>query len=375
MASAQKDSVSSIAVFLLFLLLLQSHSSFRRIIFSDIMLKRTKHNKNHKWRKKMFLKKLKIGNVELRNNILLAPMAGITDLPFRLLCEKYGAGLCCTEMVSSKGLFYQDKKTNLLLNVKDEQSPVAAQIFGSDVEALSYAANYVSDFVDIVDINMGCPAPKIVKNGDGSKLLLNLELVEQIAKAVVKASKVPVTVKIRKGWDSQNIVAVEVAKILEEAGVSAITIHGRTREEYYSGKADGEIIKQVKEAVNIPVIGNGDIKSKEDAQKMFQETNVDGIMIGRAAIGNPWIFEEIIRYLEGKEQRKITNQEKLDTILEHINLAVEEKGETIAIKEMRKHLAYYIRNSKEASKVREKINKIETRAELIDCLNEYFKNE
>lgn len=323
----------------------------------------------------MFLKKLKIGNVELRNNILLAPMAGITDLPFRLLCEKYGAGLCCTEMVSSKGLFYQDKKTNLLLNVKDEQSPVAAQIFGSDVEALSYAANYVSDFVDIVDINMGCPAPKIVKNGDGSKLLLNLELVEQIAKAVVKASKVPVTVKIRKGWDSQNIVAVEVAKILEEAGVSAITIHGRTREEYYSGKADGEIIKQVKEAVNIPVIGNGDIKSKEDAQKMFQETNVDGIMIGRAAIGNPWIFEEIIRYLEGKEQRKITNQEKLDTILEHINLAVEEKGETIAIKEMRKHLAYYIRNSKEASKVREKINKIETRAELIDCLNEYFKNE
>ena len=193
--------------------------------------------------------------------------------------------------------------------------------------------------------------------------------------AVVKASKVPVTVKIRKGWDSQNIVAVEVAKILEEAGVSAITIHGRTREEYYSGKADWEIIKQVKEAVNIPVIGNGDIKSKEDAQKMFQETNVDGIMIGRAAIGNPWIFEEIIRYLEGKEQRKITNQEKLDTILEHINLAVEEKGETIAIKEMRKHLAYYIRNSKEASKVRENINKIETRAELIDCLNEYFKNE
>ena len=242
----------------------------------------------------MFLKKLKIGNVELKNNILLAPMAGITDLPFRILCEKYGAGLCCTEMVSSKGLFYKDKKTNLLLNVKDEQRPVAAQIFGSDVQALSYAASYVSSLVDIVDINMGCPAPKIVKNGDGSKLLLNLELIEQIAKAVVKASKVPVTVKIRKGWDSKNIVAVEVAKILEEAGVSAITIHGRTREEYYSGKADWKIIKQVKESVNIPVIGNGDIKSKEDAKKMFQETNVDGIMIGRAAIGNPWIFEEII---------------------------------------------------------------------------------
>lgn len=321
----------------------------------------------------MFLKKLKIGNVELRNNILLAPMAGITDLPFRLICEKYGAGLTCTEMISSKGLYYNDAKTKLLLNTKNEQRPIAGQIFGSDIEAMKYAVEYVGDFVDIVDINFGCPAPKIVKNGDGSKLLQNLELLEKIATEVVKASKVPVTAKIRKGWDKNNIVAVEVAKILENAGISAITIHGRTREEYYSGVADWEIIKKVKQSVNIPVIGNGDIKSKEDAEKMFNETGVDGIMIGRASIGNPWFFEEIINYLSGKEQRKVTSEEKLKVILEHINLAIEEKGENIAIKEMRKHLAYYVRNGKDASKLRERINKIDKKQELVDCLNEYFK--
>ena len=322
----------------------------------------------------MYLKKLKIGNVELRNNILLAPMAGITDLPFRLICEKHGAGLTCTEMISSKGLYYNDSKTKLLLNVQGEERPVAAQIFGSDIEALKYASEYVSKVVDIVDINMGCPAPKIVKNGDGSKLLKNLDLVFCIAKEVVKASKVPVTVKIRKGWNSKSVVAVEVAKLLEEAGVSAITIHGRTREEYYLGKADWDIIKKVKESVKIPVIGNGDIKTKEDALRMFEQTNVDGLMIGRGAIGNPWIFEEVINYLQGKEQRKVTNSERLETIIEHIKLAVKEKGENIAIKEMRKHLAYYVRNEKDASKIRERINKINDKGALIDCLSEYFKN-
>lgn len=336
----------------------------------------------------MYLKKLRIGNVELRNNIILAPMAGITDLPFRMICEKYGAGLTCTEMVSSKGIYHNDGKTKLLLNVEGEKRPIAAQIFGSDLEALKYASEYVSKIVDIVDINMGCPAPKIVKNGDGSKLLLNLALLEEIAKTVVDAAntpiknseeahelqKVPVTAKIRKGWDSDHIVAVEVAKILERAGVSAITVHGRTREEYYSGEADWEIIKKVKETVKIPVIGNGDVKSKEDALRMFEETNVDGIMVGRAAIGNPWIFEEIINYLEGKPQREVSNRERLEVIKEHIELEVKEKGEDTGVKEMRKHLAYYVKNTKHASKIRDKINRIAKKEQLIDCLSEYFEN-
>ena len=322
----------------------------------------------------MYLKKLKIGNVELRNNIFLAPMAGITDLPFRLICEKYGAGLTCTEMVSSKGIFYNDSKTKQLLNLTGEQRPVAAQIFGSDIEAMKYAANYVSDIADIVDINFGCPAPKIVKNGDGSRILLDLDLLEKIARAVVEGAKVPVTAKIRKGWDGNHIVAIEAAKRLEKAGVSAITVHGRTREEYYSGKADWNIIKEVKQSVNIPVIGNGDITSKEEALRMFKETNVDGIMIGRASIGNPWIFEEVINYLEGKDERKITNKEKLEIITKHINLEVEAKGEIAAVKEMRKHLAYYVKGTKDASKIRVKINSIERKDELLECLNEYFNN-
>lgn len=324
----------------------------------------------------MYIKPLKIGNVVLENNIVLAPMAGITDLPFRYLAKKFNPGLVYTEMVSAKALFYGDEKTKKLLNMRNEKRPIAVQIFGSDVEAMVYATKYLQDKADIIDINMGCPAPKVVKNGDGSKLLLNLDLVGEIVTAVVEASDIPVTVKIRKGWNDDNIVAKEAAKIIEKAGASAITIHGRTREEFYSGNADWDIIKKVKESINIPCIGNGDIKSPEDALKIFKASNVDGIMIGRASLGNPWIFKNIIDYLEtGTYDYSFpNNSQKLKLIIEHINLEVEEKGEDIGIKEMRKHLSWYIKNLKDASRIREKINTLKTKQEVIDCLEEYFKS-
>ena len=225
---------------------------------------------------------MKIGNLELENNIFLAPMAGITDLPFRLICKKNGAGLVYTEMVSAKALLYGDEKTKLLLKTCKEEHPLAVQIFGSDLDAIAYASKYVSKIGEIVDINMGCPAPKIVKNGDGSKLLLNLDLVEKIVKTAVENASVPVTVKIRLGWDSENIVAVEAAKIIEKAGASAITVHGRTRSQYYSGQADWNMIKKVKECVSIPVIGNGDIRSGRDAKKALEQSNVDAIMVRKS---------------------------------------------------------------------------------------------
>ena len=328
----------------------------------------------------MYLKKLKIGNVELENNILLAPMAGITDLPFRKIAKKYGAGLVYTEMVSAKAIFHNDEKTKKLLNMENEKRPVAVQIFGSDVESMVYSAKYVESIADIIDINMGCPAPKVVKNGDGSKLLLNLDLAEEIIKAVVEAVQKPVTVKLRKGWNNSNIVAVEAAKRFEKAGAKAITIHGRTREEYYSGVCDLEIIKQVKQAVNIPVIGNGDIKDVKSAIKMFEYTGVDGIMIGRATLGNPWIFQTIINELkEGTQKGQIhlgspSNQERLNTILEHLDLMIQEKGEYVAIREMRKHISGYTKNLPNSSKFREEMNKIEDKNELIKYISEYLKS-
>lgn len=321
----------------------------------------------------MYLKKIKIGNVELDNNLILAPMAGVTNLPFRIICEKFEPGMVCTEMVSSKAIFYNDQKTRRLLNTEGEKRPISFQIFGSDEETMGYTAKYMSKIADIIDINMGCPAPKVVKNGDGSKLLLDLEKAKRIMKVVVENSSVPVTVKIRKGWNKENIVAVQVAKIAEEVGISAITIHGRTRSEFYTGKADWDIIKEVKDSVKIPVIGNGDIVDEETAYQMFEKTGVDGIMIGRGSFGNPWIFRNIKHFLiTGEKLPSPTNSERLNIIKEHIDLAVEEKGE-IAIKELRKHIAWYTKNLKNSSEFRNSINMIETKEQLIKTLNEYFE--
>lgn len=321
----------------------------------------------------MYIHKLKIGNVELENNLILAPMAGVTNQPFRMICKKFEPGMVCTEMASSKAIFHNDQKTKRLLNTNGEKRPISFQIFGSDEETMGYAAKYVSQMADIVDINMGCPAPKVVKNGDGSKLLLDLEQAEKVMKAVVTNSKVPVTLKYRKGWDVNNIVAVKVAKIAEKTGISAITIHGRTRSEFYSGIVDLEVIKKVKQSVSIPVIGNGDVVDEESALKMFEETGVDGIMIGRGSFGNPWIFKKIEHFLKtGEKLQDPTNQEKLSIMKEHIELAVKEKGE-IAVKELRKHIAWYTKNLKNSSEFRCQINQIESEEDLIRKIEEYFE--
>lgn len=322
----------------------------------------------------MYLHKLKIGNVELENNLILAPMAGVTNLPFRIICKDYGAGMVCTEMASAKAMFHNDQKTKRLFNTEGEKRPISFQVFGSELESIAYAVKYMSDFADIIDINMGCPAPKVVKNGDGSKLLLDLEKAKQIIEIAVQNSKVPVTVKFRKGWDKENIVAVEIAQIAEQAGASAVTIHGRTRSEFYTGKADWDIIKKVKQSVHIPVIGNGDVTDEESALAMFEQTGVDGIMIGRGSFGNPWIFKNIKHYLQtGEKLPQPTNQERLQIMEKHIQLAVEEKGEDVAIKELRKHISWYTKNLKNSSEFRNSINKIEKKDELISTIEEYFK--
>ena len=319
----------------------------------------------------MFVKKIKIGNVELKNNIFLAPMAGITDRAFRIVCEKFEPGLVYTEMISSKGLFHNDSKTKLLLNMEDEKRPIAVQIFGSDVESMKYAAEYVSKYADIIDINMGCPAPKVVKNGDGSKLLLDLPKAYEIIKEVVKSVSIPVTVKFRKGWDNDNIVAVDMAKIAEDAGASAITIHGRTRSEFYSGTADWNIIKSVKENVNIPVIGNGDIKTCFDAKRMLDETNCDLVMVGRGLLGNPWLIKEINEYLEnGVVIDKPTDIEKIDMCLKHLSLLEEFECEKQAVLEIRSHVGWYLKGIKNANEVKQNIFKTKNINEIKRMLNE-----
>ena len=314
---------------------------------------------------------MKIGNVEIKNNVFLAPMAGITDLAYRLICKEFGAGLVYTEMISAKGIYYNDEKTKLLTQIDEKERPVAIQIFGSDADIMADVAKKMSKKADILDINMGCPAPKVVKNDDGSKLMLNPALIDEITYKVVKSSTVPVTVKIRKGWNDENVNAVEIAKILEKNGVSAVAVHGRTREQFYSGIADWDIIKKVKESVNIPVIGNGDIIDIDSANKMIEYTECDAIMVGRAALGKPWIFKEII------EQNKIDmKQEELYKIIKkHYDLLSELKGEYIAVREMRKHISWYIKGLSLATQIRNQINMLESKDEVLELLYMYLVKE
>jgi tRNA-dihydrouridine synthase B len=322
----------------------------------------------------MFVKEINIGNVKLNNNIFLAPMAGITDMPFRIICKEFGAGLVYTEMISSKGMFYNDGKTKKLMDIDERERPVAVQIFGSDPEIMGNIAAEISNEAEIIDINMGCPAPKIIKNGEGAKLMLQPDLIDKITKEVVKKAEVPVTIKIRKGWDNDNINAVEIAKIAEANGVSAITVHGRTRAEYYSGICDLDIIKKVKENVKIPVIGSGDVVDGLTAQKMFEITNCDAIMIGRGSNGNPWVFREVINFLKNNEViTKPSLEEKLNIILKHLDMSIKFKGEYTAVREMRKHLAWYLKGIQNASTIKNNINKIEDIDELKKLLVKVFK--
>lgn len=321
------------------------------------------------------IEKLQIGNVTLENNLILAPMAGVTDLPFRLLCKEQGAALCCMEMVSAKGIMYNNKNTESLLTVDERERPVSLQLFGSDPEIMgAMAAKIEHRNFDILDINMGCPVPKVVNNGDGSALMKNPVLAGKIIESMVKAIEKPVTVKIRKGFDDEHINAVEMAHVAQESGAAAVAVHGRTREQFYSGKADWSIIADVKNAVSIPVIGNGDILDAKDVIAMKEQTNCDGFMIGRGAQGNPWIFHQILHYFEtGELIGKPPMEEMVKTMLRHAKLQIEFKGDYLGIREMRKHAAWYTAGYKGASKLRGRINDVESYEELEALFEEFMK--
>lgn len=318
--------------------------------------------------------KLTIGNVTLDNNVILAPMAGVTDLPFRLLCKEQGCGLVCTEMVSAKAILYKNRNTNALLEVKDQERPVSVQLFGSDPDILGRIAHQIEDGpFDIIDLNMGCPVPKVVNNQEGSALMKNPKLVEQILSSMVKAVKKPVTVKFRKGFDEDHVNAVEIAKIAESCGVAAVAVHGRTREQFYSGKADWDIIRKVKEAVKIPVIGNGDIFTPEDAKAMMDQTGCDGLMVARGAKGNPWIFSRINHYLDTGELLPPPGLEEIKRmIIRHGELQMKIKGEVIGMREMRKHMAWYTSGLPHSAAVRNEINQVETLEGLKKLMDERF---
>ena len=320
------------------------------------------------------MSKLTIGNVSLDNNVILAPMAGVTDLPFRLLCREQGAGLICMEMVSDKAILYINKNTEELMEIHPQEKPVSLQLFGSEPDILSEMAKRIEEKpFDILDLNMGCPVPKVVNNGEGSALMKNPKLVEQILTGLVKAVQKPVTVKIRKGFDESCVNAVEIAKIAESCGVAAVAVHGRTRQQYYSGKADWDIIASVKDAVKIPVIGNGDVDSPQAAAAMLAHTGCDGVMIGRAAQGNPWIFREVVSFLEtGELLSKPLAKEKKELILRHASLQLKVKGEYTAVREMRKHLAWYTVGMPHSARFRQTINTIESMEELIAAVDTIF---
>ncbi|MDO4279409.1 MAG: tRNA dihydrouridine synthase DusB [Lachnoclostridium edouardi] len=315
---------------------------------------------------------LKIGNVILPNPLALGPMAGVTDLPFRILCKEQGCGLLYTEMVSAKAILYKNKNTNALLEIKQEEHPIAVQLFGSDPDIMGEIGAKVAEGpCDIIDINMGCPVPKVVNNGEGSALMKNPELVEKILTSMVKKIKKPVTIKIRKGFNEENVNAVEIAKIAEACGVLAVAVHGRTREQYYSGKADWDIIRQVKEAVSIPVIGNGDIFTPEDGKRMMEETGCDGIMVARGAQGNPWIFSRILHYLKtGEILPPPSKSERREMILRHLQMQVEMRGENQGIREMRKQIAWYTVGLPHSAALRNELNQIDQYERLTEFLYE-----
>lgn len=318
------------------------------------------------------LKSLNIGNVTIEDPVILGPMAGVTDLPFRVLCHEHGAGLVCTEMVSAKAILYHNRNTEELMRIDDNEHPVSLQLFGSDPDSVSEAAAMIEDRpFDILDFNMGCPVPKVVNNGEGSALLKNPDLAAKIIASVVKKIHKPVTVKIRIGFDKEHINAIEVAKRLEDAGASAIAVHGRTRSQYYSGEADWDEIRKVKESVAVPVIGNGDVTSPERAKAMLEETGVDGIMIARGAEGNPWIFEECVSYLNtGKIPPRPSNSELFNTILRHAQMEIALKGQRTGVREMRKHISWYTAGYPNSAALRRMINTTEDFQEVCRLLAE-----
>ncbi|MBD5088768.1 MAG: tRNA dihydrouridine synthase DusB [Clostridiales bacterium] len=318
---------------------------------------------------------IQIGNVTVAGNLFLGPMAGVTDLPFRILCKEQGADFIYTEMVSAKGILYKNKNTEVLLEVEEKERPVALQLFGADPKIMSEMAKKIEQRnFDVIDINMGCPVPKVVNNGEGSALMKNPKLVGEIVSAMTKILEKPVTVKIRKGFGAEDANAVEIAKIVEDSGGAAVAVHGRTREQYYSGKADWDIIRKVKEAVSIPVIGNGDIFVPEDAKRMLEETGCDGVMLARGVRGNPWLFRQTKTYLEtGKILPKPPIEEVIETIMRHAQMQIAFKGDYIGMREMRKHVAWYTTGYPQSAKLRGKINEIENISDLQYLLENYGK--